>query len=287
MKGECLMARFECKKCGSLVIIENGAKTAICNVCGKRQTVPAAVIEDKLPVTNNDHDPQWNRYAKLLYQARNYRDIKVLTKTAEEFDKLGDYQNSREMAEFCRKRISEEQTKRNAETEMRKVQDRYKDRARKINMFKMILLAVGVVGLVILITVTTNILTKGPTYNQAQSLMAEGQYEDAIFWLKRINGYKDSEDLIDACQNAIWEAEYQDAIEQMDSGFHTFALLKFEKLNGYKDSNTLILECRYRIATGFMETGNYSSARKEFLDLGEYKDAAALAEEAKSKLSNP
>lgn len=279
------MARFECKKCGSLVIVEKDAKTAICNVCGKRQSVPAVVIEDKLPTTNNNHDPQWNHYAQLLHKARNYRDIKVLTKTAEEFDKLGDYQNSREMAEFCRKRISEEQTKRSEEADMRKVQDRYKDRARKINMFKMILLAVGVVGLVILITVVTNILAKGPTYNQAQSLMAEGKYEDAIFWLNRINGYKDSEDLIDACQNAIWEAEYQDALVHMDNGRYAFARLKLEELNGYKDSDTLILECGYRIATDFMETGNYLNAMKEFLNLGEYKDAAALADAAKAKLT--
>ena len=29
------MPRFECKKCGSLVVVKKDAKTAICQICGK------------------------------------------------------------------------------------------------------------------------------------------------------------------------------------------------------------------------------------------------------------
>ena len=99
------MARFECTKCGSLVLVEQGAKMATCNVCGKKQRVPDTLIDGKSLEARREYDPNWEHYEKLLHMARKYKDIKVLTETAEEFDRLANYRDSREMAEFCRKRI--------------------------------------------------------------------------------------------------------------------------------------------------------------------------------------
>ena len=79
------MPRFECKKCGSLVLVENGEQVVTCTVCGKTQSVPTTLIDDTPLATRNDYDPQWEHYSKLLYNARTYKDIRVLTETAEEW----------------------------------------------------------------------------------------------------------------------------------------------------------------------------------------------------------
>ena len=281
------MPRFECKKCGSLVVVEKDAKTAICQICGKKQHVPANAMDDQVPVTCNNFDPQRDHYEQLVRKARKYRDIKILTDLAKAFDRLGDYDNSREMAEYCRSRIAEEKAKRSAESEYYKVQDQYKKRARIINIVKMTIITAAVIGLVIGITMFSNRLTKEPSYTEAVAYMENGQYDYAISIFNRLGPYKDSQKLLTECHNIINEQKYLDALEYMDEGLYIVAQDRFERLDGYKDSDALIIECKYQLALNSMKNKNYYNALRAFLELGDYKDSAELAELADAKIKNP
>ena len=59
-------------------------------------------------------------YLNLVQKARKYRDVKVLTETADEFYRLGTYKDSLKMAEYCLDRVAEEEEKR---AEQKKIQE--------------------------------------------------------------------------------------------------------------------------------------------------------------------
>lgn len=59
-------------------------------------------------------------YLNLVQKARKYRDIKVLTETADEFYRLGTYKDSLKIAEYCLDRVAEEEQKR---AEQKKIQE--------------------------------------------------------------------------------------------------------------------------------------------------------------------
>ena len=73
----------------------------------------------------------------------------------------------------------------------------------------------------------------------------------------------------------------------MEKGNYLYAGTEFSDLDGYKDSDTYALECKYRQALTYMEQHQYRTAWERFSALGDYKDAAELAEQAKEKLTNP
>ena len=76
------------------------------------------------------------------------------------------------------------------------------------------------------------------TYNQACSLLSNGQYEEAITKFQEIPGYKNSSEMID-------EAKYCQAKALLDKKQYASAISKFEKITYYKDSKDQVLECKY------------------------------------------
>ena len=241
------MIMFECKKCKSLVPAEKDAKTATCKICGKPQRITAEVIENVLPANRIDSNPQWKHYLELLYKAKNYRDIDILTETADELDRLWFFEGSREMAKLCRERNAEEQAKRAKELERQKINEQRSQKGQRQHRIKMAILNACVVALLIAITLIPGRLLKEP----------------------------------------ILADQYNNAIALMEKGNYPFAIKEFTELRGYKDSDTFILECKYLQAQKYMDEGKFRLAWQHFSAIAEYKDAAVLAEEAKAKLPNP
>lgn len=271
------MPRFECIKCGSLVVVEQGVETAVCTICGKKQPVPADAIEDGPPVTRHEYDPQWDHYEKLLHKARKYRDIKILTETAEEFDRLGDYESSREMAEFCRKRIAEEVVKRQEEARLEEIKDQRQVKGRKKNRLVMWLMNIGVVMIFAVPALLFNaIINPNRDYKKAEMLMSNGRYEAAIQIFEELDDFKDSRDRIAECEAGILETKYNNAVDAMNNGRFSSAQTSFELLGDYKDSAARAVECRYQNACVLLEKRNYERAFKEFRELGDYKDSEEL-----------
>ena len=281
------MPRFECKKCGSLVVVEKDAKTAICQICGKKQHVPANAMDDQVPVTRNNFDPQRDHYEQLLYKAEKYRDIQILTKTAEEFDKLGDYENSKEMAAYCRRRIEEEKVKRTQEADKRNIKEARNQKGQKRSHIKLAIINGIILASIVGITILSNKLLKDPIYYQGIEYMNQGMYSEAESAFRRLNGYRDSREKIEEIDQARLDERYNNAIAHMEKGNYLYAGTEFSDLDGYKDSETYALECKYRQALAYMEQHQYGTAWERFSALGDYKDAAELAEQAKEKLTNP
>ncbi len=84
-------------------------------------------------------------------------------------------------------------------------------------------------------------------YSEAKALMSDGKYEEAISAFEELDGYKDSEDKIDECRDAIKDRDYEEASELMKDGKYEEAITAFEALDGHKDSKSKIAECEEAI----------------------------------------
>ena len=271
------MPRFECSKCGSLVVVGQGVETATCNVCGKKQSVPAEAVDDGPVATRSNYDPQWDHYEKLLHKARRYSDIRILKETAEEFDRLGDYENSWEMAQFCRKRIAEEEIKQQEKDRLQQIANERKAKGEINSHIKMWLMNIGVVLIFVIPTLIFNMLINpNRDYKEAESLMAKGRYEEAIDIFAELDGFKDSEDRIVECETNILESRYNNAVDAMNSGRFLSAQASFNQCGDYKDSAALAVECKYQNACLILGKRDYERAFQEFQELGDYKDSEEL-----------
>ena len=77
-------------------------------------------MTERKPEQTVEDIQQEQHYLNLVQKARKYRDVKVLTATADEFYRLGTYKDSLKMAEYCLDRVAEEEQKR---AEQKKIQE--------------------------------------------------------------------------------------------------------------------------------------------------------------------
>ena len=189
------------------------------------------------------------------------------------------------MAEFCEKRIAEEQERRTRESDKQKIKDQRWKKGTKLYHIKMAILNTFVLALIIGITLLSNVFHKQPRYEDGLKYMNQGMYNEAISTFNRLGGYKDSREMIQAAKEAQLNDRYNNAIAAMENELYAYAAVEFKELDGYKDSDTMILECKYRQAITLMDEGKYQAALAQFSAIAEYKDAADLAEAAKAKLS--
>ena len=77
-------------------------------------------MTERKPEQTVEDIQQEQHYLNLVQKARKYRDVKVLTETADEFYRLGTYKDSLKMAEYCLDRVAEEEQKR---AEQKKIQE--------------------------------------------------------------------------------------------------------------------------------------------------------------------
>lgn len=168
-------------------------------------------------------------YGQLLKIARESSDMHELNKTAQRLDELGDYQDSRKLAEHCRRRIDEEQARQDAEKQ-RKLEAWEKERKALAAKKKRIGIISGSAAAVVLavIILLTQVIIPNSKYNDAVALMENGQYEEAIAAFTAADGYKDS-----AAQ--IMECEYLSVVALADAGKTAQAAMAFAKVD-YKDS---------------------------------------------------
>ena len=180
-------------------------------------------------------------YSKLVTDAKNTEDPKVLDTCAEKFDDLGDFRDSKALAEHCRKRAEEireeirqkeiaEKARLAEEEERRLIAGRKAEReaAAKKKKITIISIAAAVVALAVLLLVT-RVIIPASNYNKAEALAAEGKYLEAA---------------------AV-----------------------FADLGKYKDSPERNLECLYAQAESLVAEGRYAEAAIAFYRTGSYKDA--------------
>ena len=87
-----------------------------------------------------------------------------------------------------------------------------------------------------------------------------GQYEEAIAGFKALNGYKDSEEQVTKCENALKDISYNEAVHLINDGKYIEAYEILVALNGYKDSASKVDEIRPQ----------YNSEKRKNSKVGEY-----------------
>ncbi len=81
-------------------------------------------------------------------------------------------------------------------------------------------------------------------YQEAKEMYTNGDYESAISLFKELGGFKDSEEQIINCENAIKQEKYDDAIKLFENNNHFDAIEILLSLEGFSDSESKIAEIK-------------------------------------------
>ena len=133
-------------------------------------------------------------YESWLGEAKTETNPHALQELASRFDGLGDFRDSRNLAEQCRKRSDEEQAKIDAEIKRKRMVAEQERKARqKKNKTLAILAAAAALVVIIAAVVVTQVIIPGNRYKAAEALLAEGHYEEAAAKFEALGSYRDSE----------------------------------------------------------------------------------------------
>ncbi len=147
---------------------------------------------------------------------------------------LAGFEEADSLVEYCEQRI-------------REIQDaEYKAARAKAKKTKLLTgIAATLVVLAIAVgMLVTKVIMPSNHYQEAEALFESGKYEEAIEAFEALNGYKDSNEKIKACKEALLDLAYEDATSLYNAGKYEEAIEAFEALNGYKDSEKTIEEIR-------------------------------------------
>ena len=167
---------------------------------------------------------------------------------------ISGWKDADEKIDVCKRAIADLEEKARAEAEVARLErERQEELARqeavrkaaqkkRAKMISAIFAAVAVVAIAAIIVVAKVVIPSGQ-YKDAVALMESGQYEQAIVAFEELDGYKDSQKQIVACNSAILDGKYTDALALLDAGEYDEAIETFKALDGYKDSAAKIDEC--------------------------------------------
>ena len=168
---------------------------------------------------------------------------------------------------------------------------------------KGLILTGAIIILIIISSMCSSYNKKLERYNKALALISssyESDYEDGIDQLKRLGGFKDSEEQIylkaveltnedDPYGVSLLKefGDYKDSKEVLYQSAKrnmvtnpSYSLGIFEYLNDYKDSKDKIAEVPYSVAENAMQKANYSLAYENYEKAGDYKDSKKKMKEA-------
>ena len=183
-------------------------------------------------------------YQELLQIAKTSSDVEELTETAKKFDAFGSYQDSRKLAEHCRKRAAEEQAKLNAEAEVKRLAREKQEQARKAKNKKIgIISAVAAVIAIVVTVVITQVIIPNNHYNQAIALMENGQYEEAYYLFLDLGNYKNAQKYRNHAKEKKIEADYSVALDLIEKGNYEHAIAYYQQMQEFIGSKEPMNVC--------------------------------------------
>ena len=166
-------------------------------------------------------------YQEWYTKAQTEHNTYLLKQLASRFERLGDYQDSKAMADFCRNRVKEEEAAEKQEQErqaqLRAQRQEQAARRKKITLVVLLLLAVAGYFL------ATKVVIPASNYKQAENLLASGQYREAIAAFERLGEYSDSPE-------RVLDIHYKQAENLLASGQYQEAIAAFKNLGNYSDA---------------------------------------------------
>lgn len=144
-------------------------------------------------------------------------------------------------------------------------------------------------------------------YSKAEKMLENKQYKDAVSVFKGLDGYKDSDEMIEKCylnwgreliekeqyslaleklesagsgkevKAAVQEGVYRQSVLLMEYKQYKEAINNLEEVGDYEDSKELLAECKYILGKELYEKKDYENALT-YLDKLNYKDSEAMVE---------
>ena len=230
--------------CGSLNVGRNA-----CRSCGAQKEL-LSQLEDEPWLEERDRVLRYKGASAAL--ASGKADQLDWAKT--QFEWLGGYRDSEEMAEKCAAAAQQvEQSRRKT--------------ARLAGI------AAAVVALVVAaFFIATRVVIPMNRYNDAVALMELGDFDGAAAAFMELGNYRDSQAKVAECQDA---SRYNDAVSLMESGDYRAAYEAFESTS-YLDAADLRRQCANKLGKAEEEAGNLYEAL-EWYEAAENQDAYDIA----------
>lgn len=99
-------------------------------------------------------------------------------------------------------------------------------------------------------------------YMEAQKLVNEGNYDEAIEYLKYLTKYKDGYNFL----------SYSEANKLLNDKKYKRAIEKFNDIIDFKDSANKIKDAKYELAKQYFDSEKYDDAKQLFLELDDYEE---------------
>ena len=197
-----------------------------------------------------NRETDYENVAKLVEKDN---DIETLNKTRNTLLKLDDFKDSRNYLEIVDEKIKEK--------EQLLLKRKQEEKRKKIIIASLILLAITGSVLYYLF-----IYTPANKYKNANELLENRNYKEAIQIFKELDDYKDSKEL-------LLDSYYKQGISYLDNKNYGDALRSFENIAGYKDTDNLIKEVKYQNAIEMLDKELVNDSYKLLSEIPEYKDA--------------
>ena len=206
-------------------------------------------------------------YQGWLAAAKDEYNPQMLRKLAADFSGLGDYRDSRNLAQHCEKRAEEEQGRLDAEAEKQSLLAEQKKKERQKKNKTIAIIAAAAVAIVIIAKlVVTKAIIPGSHYKAAEELLAAGDYAGAVEAFGALGAYKDAPERV----LAIYYAE---AEALLNAGNFDDAAEAFAALGEYEDAAEQVFAVYFTKAQSLLAAGDNISAAIAFGQAGDYQDA--------------
>lgn len=110
-------------------------------------------------------------------------------------------------------------------------------------------------------------------YENAEALLADERYDEAIAAFRAVGGYGDSAARIEQAYDAKYATEYAAALALLEAGQYDEAVAGFSALGAYSRAREMIQESRYRQALQWEKDGRTDEAVARMEALSGYQDA--------------
>lgn len=220
-----------------------------------------------------------NEYQEWYPKAQTEHNTYLLKQLASRFERMGDYQDSRAMADFCRNRVKEEEAaeKEEQERQSRLYAQRQKRAARRkkvIRITLVVLLLLAIAGYFL----ATKVIVPALQHQQARNYLNAGDYDTGYAMLEDLGkhdeviqdkydrgiSFLETKDyaegyklLIEAGRNDIvLQSKYERGMEFLNGGYYDTAYQLLSE-SGHED---IVAQSKYERAIAMLEEDDYDSA---------------------------
>ena len=272
--------------------LEDGYKSLIAFFDGKISDATARcdadkkAIEQKFAQFNDEADKKtaelynerfqqrqdaYETACRLQEEGKHENSATKLEKAAAAFGRVGAYEDAPKRAKNCQQALELIRARKlQEETERREEEYRQREEEHRRTVKKALICSgIGLAAVIIVIVAVFSVryFIHSSRYQDAEMLLAEGNYDEAVSVFGELGDFKDAADRVNQTKYKKAEALIKEA--QFDE-----AIRVFSELGDYSDAQVRVMQTKYEKAEALIAEGQFDWAVKTFTELGDYKDAA-------------